>query len=583
VYCSLELGHLRDGWTAQILTLFRDLVSDKVLRLRVVDTPSNYVVRVAHDNVDVNKVIQRQLDLETGARIRDHLKKKREENVTVPDAVKQTPVVPVADVIKKTEEEEEWGIEYVVTHIDSPSRVFVRPKYLDVQWNEYDRLVSRTMTAAKIPITENYLEPNMPVAVLLNGKHWRRGRVVRTCGEDCYEIALLDRGNRVVVSAEDLSPLPRTLRKKNAFCLPAKVIGMVPAGGSKDWTNSGIERFVEMLSGKDVVWIKTKGEATADEKEIKIVRVEMFVKEKDVVEAFKPTTVRFVSMASKMIEAGFALRDRRTSAPSSSPDAAAPEAGKTLSVISNCGSDVDPAEISADPAEIRADPAEISADPAEISADPAEISADHSGLVSAAMGAKWPSPLVNDGVTFEARVTYIDDEGQLYMQSTVKRMEVKSMEKTLRKIYGEMTLADSDQDIGDWAPGDIGIAEYPENIITGWFRIQVQSVDEEGLGVFFVDYGEPKVLEPARDRCFKRVPQAMLRLPVQCVRCKLDNVLPVDGRYETDFLDEAHPTLVDKRATVEVTRAVKRFPLPVIVHLKDEENTNVARMFVNRG
>ena len=70
---------------------------------------------------------------------------------------------------------------------------------------------------------------------------------------------------------------------------------------------------------------------------------------------------------------------------------------------------------------------------------------------------------------------------------------------------------------------------------------------------------------------------------LQVIRCKLDNIVPVDGRYSRDFLNAIHKEIVDQKVKVEVKRSgVEKFPLPVFVHMA-RGNDNLARTFIRRG
>ena len=73
---------------------------------------------------------------------------------------------------------------------------------------------------------------------------------------------------------------------------------------------------------------------------------------------------------------------------------------------------------------------------------------------------------------------------------------------------------------------------------------------------------------------------------IQALRCKLENIVPKDGRYSKEFIKKMDEKIVGKKVTVRITRkSVKSFPLPVILHLTEGENTreNIARIFMKEG
>ena len=76
-------------------------------------------------------------------------------------------------------------------------------------------------------------------------------------------------------------------------------------------------------------------------------------------------------------------------------------------------------------------------------------------------------------------------------------------------------------------------------------------------------------------------------VPIQVLRCKLENIVPKDGKYSKEFIDKIATEIVGKKVTVRVTRKnVNTFPLPVIVHLIEGEirfRGNLSRIFVKEG
>ena len=129
------------------------------------------------------------------------------------------------------------------------------------------------------------------------------------------------------------------------------------------------------------------------------------------------------------------------------------------------------------------------------------------------------------------------------------------------------------------------IAEYLDK---SWNRGMVTDISrKDGLiGVLFVDYGETCLIDPKLNTCHK---SAFLfeHVPIQVLRCKLENIVPKEGKYSKEFIDKMATEIVGKKVTVRVTRKnAKTFPLPVIVHLIEGEirfRGNLSRIFVKEG
>ncbi len=140
--------------------------------------------------------------------------------------------------------------------------------------------------------------------------------------------------------------------------------------------------------------------------------------------------------------------------------------------------------------------------------------------------AQWPPPDLPNSKKFDGLVTYIDDEGQLYVQTEA---QVESMEKVTREI-GEMLAKNRQSTALDnyWKKGELCLARYPDGHIKGaWYRGVVTEVGEAvrtgGGGtvaevcvhVLLVDYGEVKMLYPSKGELQKVVPRPLLEVPIQ--------------------------------------------------------------------
>ena len=129
------------------------------------------------------------------------------------------------------------------------------------------------------------------------------------------------------------------------------------------------------------------------------------------------------------------------------------------------------------------------------------------------------------------------------------------------------------------------IAQYSDG---SWNRGMVTEVNRsDGLiCVLFVDYGETCLIDPKQHNCHK---MALMfeQVPIQVLRCKLENIIPKEGKYSPDFIEKISEEIVGKKVTVRITRKnVNTFPLPVIVHLIEGEiklKGNLARTFIKEG
>ena len=119
----------------------------------------------------------------------------------------------------------------------------------------------------------------------------------------------------------------------------------------------------------------------------------------------------------------------------------------------------------------------------------------------------------------------------------------------------------------------------------GWYRGKVVRVNEDqdpkSLSVLFVDYGEVREIFPWKNECHKEID--FPEVPIQSVRCRLDNIIPLGGKYPAEFLDAVNASFVECHVQVVVTKSVSKFPLPVVIQAKCKdlkEPVDFAKFFV---
>ncbi len=157
-------------------------------------------------------------------------------------------------------------------------------------------------------------------------------------------------------------------------------------------------------------------------------------------------------------------------------------------------------------------------------------------LILPTRGARWPAPDLPGAHKFRGLVTYVDDEGQLYVQTEEQADSMGKINSELSDLYegggsgGAASPAGMDR---YWSRGELCVARYPgAAAVTGWYRGVVTDVGqtvvaaaggdgrakevlEDSVKVLFVDYGERKVLYPGKGELVKRVPRPLLEVPIQ--------------------------------------------------------------------
>ena len=118
----------------------------------------------------------------------------------------------------------------------------------------------------------------------------------------------------------------------------------------------------------------------------------------------------------------------------------------------------------------------------------------------------WPLPKMPSTDTskdFIARITFIDDMGQIYVQQETNVEKANAMSYILTEAHAKIPPDSEDQ---VWYPGDPVIAMYDDQVneCISWNRGIVTKVYAGGkIKVLFIDYGETVKLDPTKNECHK--------------------------------------------------------------------------------
>merc|ERR1719228_511221 len=115
--------------------------------------------------------------------------------------------------------------------------------------------------------------------------------------------------------------------------------------------------------------------------------------------------------------------------------------------------------------------------------------------------------------------------------------------KILSNIHSKIPRKDDNL---KWLPGCALIAEYSDN---SWYRAMVTEINcSNGLiGVLFIDFGETCFMDPKKNTCHK-MPFIFEEVPIQALRCKLENIVPKEGRYSKQFIQKMEQKIVGKKS-----------------------------------
>jgi hypothetical protein len=192
----------------------------------------------------------------------------------------------------------------------------------------------------------------------------------------------------------------------------------------------------------------------------------------------------------------------------------------------------------------------------------------------------WSRPLVPKQKDFFGKISYVDDECQIFVIPNEYLKELSAMESELSTLCQQNARRCDHLGVNDCI-----FAKYPDN--GQWYRGKISEISADSktqsmVRVLFVDYGEQKWV--LRSECRGGIPRHFLDIPIKALRCKLDGVVPISGKYSTKFLNRVHAEIVDHGVHVRRTKCtLPVFPLAVVMHLDGDAGTDLAQKFIKEG
>ena len=179
----------------------------------------------------------------------------------------------------------------------------------------------------------------------------------------------------------------------------------------------------------------------------------------------------------------------------------------------------------------------------------------------------WPLPKILDAsVKHQGKISFIDTEGQIYFQTDENVAVVNAMSKILNQKMSRLRRL---LQPNNWAIGDQAIVQR-HGAERNWCRGIITNVFRVGLvEVLYVDYGDKLTIDTRDYQCSPYL--EFESVPIQVVRCKLENIVPKTDKYPMTFIRKIQAEFIGQRAQIRITRKhVEHFPLPVILHILDQ-------------
>ena len=158
----------------------------------------------------------------------------------------------------------------------------------------------------------------------------------------------------------------------------------------------------------------------------------------------------------------------------------------------------------------------------------------------------WRSPLPPPSNQFLAVASHVDWDCNVYLSPLSASQEndhLRIIGNVLDSKYQGSTPRPVDR---YWKVGQAAVTRW--DLDGRWYRAKVLGVNFDECTVQFVDYGtveECKVGDMRKDLF-------MTEFPIQCFPLQLEEVKPMEGKWEQPVLDFLHSTVVDQTLSVTI-------------------------------
>ncbi|CAL1285704.1 unnamed protein product [Larinioides sclopetarius] len=454
---------------------------------------------------------------------------------------------PVRSTTKKTKYpsltsplEESNHIEVLVSYVISPGAFYVRiagdnEKKLTLLMDDLQKVYEN--------LQGEIVECNVGKAYAVfcsRRKKWVRGTVVEKVDDSIVKVHYVDFGDTEEVEKRYLRKLQEIFLKDESFSVQCHIDGIIPAGGSSNWSHSACDIFKQLVATHEHLLLSSKGDIV---KETKSLPVDLLIEKLIRGGALEPTKIEYVSIRNEIVKYGYALPIRRKSRSPPNDDRA--EKIDKKSEIVNSASKVN---------NVVSLPDSVFSNE---TSETVQIQEPKSPEKKPKMPPEKPTFQWKPAVpplesTFKGYVTNIGDDGSIHLYVLQNdTSQVETISKALQFKYGK---PDSYKCLKKVPPvGEACIAKF--SLDNAWYRAEIVSVypgPPLKVKVNFVDYGNNEIVPLS----FIRTDLIMKDFPRQCLECALfgisDNPKLV---WDKDLLTFLHTQLVDTQVSVEIQAA----------------------------
>ncbi|XP_015127685.1 tudor domain-containing protein 1 isoform X2 [Diachasma alloeum] len=470
--------------------------------------------------------------------------------------------------IRDIREDDPWKVHVTPLRIISPDEIYVSPFDIDDKYSEMDKALQRSYRTFKASKDRAWLVGNVCVIKLKTSNVFRRAEIREINSPEEVLVYLLDIGDSLVVSLEDLQPLLEEFNDVPANVVLVKLGGIYPPGGSVQWPTASCDKLKEIVEENQGSRFFISKISEDDSPMI----VDFFVEETKCFGAVEPAERQVNVINQKLVEAGLALPIRNFS------DTKVKILGADVEKALVIGDKNPVVEVFEEAKETSDDDTDDSGTIKDYESDESDVPTEEPNLYCSVLPEDSPAWLPPEAIPddiFIGPATFVDWKAFVYFVTAENNLKLTEINRQLQDVYQMDRNVDG---INNWQIGDLCIVKMHR--FNTWHRAQVRGKKNNHLVVCFVDYGNIEWMSTSEVR--KKL--MFEDVPILVSKCKIFGMTPNNTfkSWTKLDLDRMHNILVGRKWRVEILQRMSHHLEVAVSHPSHphENIVNIMRKFM---
>ncbi|XP_066221907.1 RING finger protein 17 [Saccopteryx leptura] len=394
----------------------------------------------------------------------------------------------------------------------------VSPGKIYVQWLLTENLLNSLEEMMVAAYGNSKWEPikwenDMHCAVKVpDNSQWRRGQIIRTVTDTLVEVFLYDVGVELVVNIYCLRKLQENLKTMGRLSLECSLVDIRPTGGSDKWTATACDCLSLYLTGAVATIVLQENNTTWP------LPVKIFCRDEK---------GEHVDVSKYLIKKGLALRERRINKSDDSHSLSEKSLEIPLkqedSLLTKC--------------------IKINFDPDKKAAiiSKHKVSEFKEKILEPRTPGCYKPPVIPKMKVFEAVVSFIGDDGTIFVVPKLSELELKKMMNEIQSNLKCLGLLEP----YSWKRGDVCAVRGSDAL---WYRGKVIEVIGSTVRVQYLDHGLTEEILQCHLYPILLYPDT----PQFCIPCQLYHTIPVGNVWQRDAVELLQELLSKREVEIHI-------------------------------